>query len=297
MKKVSIVLICAFALISCRGGGQSKKVEQNETEMSSAKMSAYQFAVSNKDGSKFIVIQNEELEAATSLDELCFAIYGGKIFHTKHIGEQLRNETNDNGRENFENFDNLQGAIFENLDGKILPPNAEKYDAVWDAVLLVNQGFLDENRLIQFTQPEEIEEGSKATIQALEKQFGRKVISSQRVIYYGENSFFSVQFEHKGNQALGIYMTETANGERAYIEFPATFESNKDGYALSVWHVDDDGYFVAPFISAVFMNGDSYVFIVNDRGFEGTQTFFIRQVDNKLVKDEESSYSRYTAPL
>ncbi|MDI9551540.1 MAG: hypothetical protein GX125_03425 [Bacteroidales bacterium] len=295
MKKVSIMLLLAFAVMGC-GSGKAKKAEQSEANVQTAQTASYQFAISNKDGSKFLV----ESEEGASFEELVFAVSDGKLYRVKLIGRQQRNEENDNGRQNFENFENLQGALFENLDGKILPSDAEEYEAVWGTILLVNQGYLDENELVSFSRPEEIEEPGESTIEALEKQFGRKVMQAQKVISFGDNrqnSFFSVQFENKGNEALGIYMTETADGKRAYMEFPATFESNEDGYALSVWRVDDDGQFIAPAISAVFKQGDSYVFLSDDSGFEGTHTSFIRQTGDRLIADEESSYSRYTAPL
>lgn len=302
MKKVSIVLILAIALVSCGGGKTKKTKEQNETNLQFAKAASYQFAISNKDGSKFLILQEhgDEFGESDFFGELEFAVYNGKIYGVKFIGKQQGNEENDNGRQNFENFENLHGTIFKNSDGKLISPNADEYDAVWEAILLVNQAFLDENKLITFTQPEEPEEASESTIKALEKQFGRKVISTQKVISFGkngENSFFSVQFENKGNQALGVYMTETADGKRAYIEFPARFEDNDDGYALSVWHVDDDGQFIAPFISAVFKQDDSYIFLTEDTAFESTTTFFIRHSEDKLIIDEESSFNRYTSPM
>ncbi len=302
-----LLLFPFFALLSC-AGGQTKSneqtaeqvTEQSETETESAQPALYQFAISNKVGSKFLVRLDEESSEIDSLNELKFAIHNGKIYRVKLIGKQPRDEENDIYRDSYENFDNLRGAIFENLDGKILPPDASEYAAVWETILLVNQSYLDENQLISFTQPEDIEEANESTLKALEKQFGRKVMNAQKVISYGENgqnSFFSAQFENVGNQALGVYMTETADEKRAYIEFPSTFEESEDGYAMSVWHVDDDGQFMPPDISAVFQHGDSYIFLINDLAAESTTTFFIRQSGDKLIVDEESKYSRYTSPF
>ena len=88
-------------------------------------------------------------------------------------------------------------------------------------------------------------------------------------------------------------MTETADD--AYIEFPSTLKAKMD--MLSVWHVDDDGQFMPPDISAVFQHGDSYIFLINDLAAESTTTFFVRQSGDKLIVDEESKYSRYTSPF
>ncbi|HOG19834.1 MAG TPA: hypothetical protein PKW37_05280 [Salinivirgaceae bacterium] len=302
-----LLLFPFFALLSCGGGRTNSEkstseltAEQNNAETQSARPAIYKFAISNRDGSKFLITQENESGEIDSLNELNFAIHNGKIYRVKYKGIQQRNEEDDNHRENYENFDNLCGTIFDNLEGNMCPPDANEYFAVWETILLVNQSYLDENQLISYTQPEDIEEADESTLKALEKQFGRKVMSAQKVISYGENgqnSFFSVQFENVGNQALGVYMTETADEKRAYIEFPSTFEESEDGYAMSVWHVDDDGQFMPPDISAVFQQDDSYTFLINDLAAESTTTFFIRQSGDKLIVDEESKYSRYTSPF
>ncbi|HPW67134.1 MAG TPA: hypothetical protein PLY32_05670 [Salinivirgaceae bacterium] len=301
-----LIFLPLFALLSC-GGGQTNSKEQtteqttelSEAETQSAQPALYQFAISNKVGSKFLVRLEEESSEIDSFNELKFAIHNGKIYRIKLISKQPRDEENDIYRESYENFDNLCGAIFENLDGNILPPDANEYAAVWETILLVNQSFLDENKHLSFRRLEGVGEASENTINALEKQFGRKVMNIQKVIAYGENgqnSFFSVQFENMGDQALGVYMSETADGKRAYAEFPAKIEGNR-GFSLSVWHVDDEGQFMPPDISAVFQHGESYIFLINDLAAESTTTFFIRQSGDKLIVDKESEYSRYTSPF
>lgn len=305
MKKVSIVLILVFVFVSC-GGGQTKRNEQKseaglaqEATAEGLPSGAFsEYALSNRDGSKILIIESEKTQNREDFyRQLTFAIYNGKSYRVEYAGYKQGNTEEDNGRRAYYNFDNIAGALFRNLDGTMLPPDAEEYDAVLETILLVNQTFLEDNTIIPFTMPEEIEEASATTLKALEKKYGRKVKSAQKVISYGakgENSFFSVQFENKGNDYLAIYMTETAHGERAYIEFPVTDDSS--GY--SVWRVDDGGEFMPPVISAIFKYGDSYKFLINDYGAEGVNTYFISQIEDNLLADvQEAWYSRYTAPV
>ncbi len=313
MKKnlTTVLLMAALVVVSCSGGKTNENRQQaalqdttaeNRSNVKEQHLNSFSsYAISNRTGSKFLVVGEEDLSERTDFfDKLTIAIHNGKSYRVKFSGIQQESEDENNHRHSYFNFDNLHGAIFDNLDGQLLPPDASEYDGVFETILLVNQTFLNENKLIPFTQYE-WEKADENSVKALEEHYKRKVMSAYKAISFDKNErniFVSAQFENKDDEALGVYMVETSYGQRAFAEFPATIERNEEGYAMSVWQVDDDGTFSAPDITAVFKQRDNYRFLVNEFNAESVNAYFISLYDDKLLPDDPKNWhSRYVAPI
>lgn len=295
-------LLLTFA--SCGGGSGSSTATTDSTEVTNAEglatgggeVKGYYFALSNENGSQFLSKLSPESDYFDMVDKtgFAYAIYEGKAYRIEYSGYQEENKEKNNHRDTYFNFDNLCGLLYKNLDGVLPTPDG----AVYGTVMLVNPSFSDENPLVSceyIARDSELADGmnNASLITAEKKKFNRKVKRTRVVLALGEggqNHFYSVQLENKGDEAMGLYVLETGAGY-AIAEFPAT----ADDY--STWRVDDEGEFFPPTIIAALKGENGYTFAIDDAGPEGVDTFLMRQSGDKLIKSSDDlQYSRYTAP-
>lgn len=250
------------------------------------------YAISKKFGNKFIIWKDYSSEKTELFEKLQYAIYEGKTYRIKFAG--IIKQNTESAGQSYRDFDNLSGAVFDNLDGHILPLYSKF--GIETTILLVNQEFLDENKLIPFTKDEYSENTYERVVETLKKQYKRKVINTNIIASFNGNVFAVAQFENKGNQALGVYMFQSADGKCSLADFPATIEKSDDDAAISVWRIEDDGIFASPSIDEIFKEGDNYKFFVVEFNSESTISYFITMKGDKLLIDDKSQMVRYTPP-
>lgn len=310
----NLLLFASLLIVTACSNGNSKSSQQNaaesNTENQELKKEAketplFDFGISNTVGSKFLLYPSvddemtlEQQKARISeLEKFQYAICNGKVYPIKFSGYQKENEEKTTLRDTPDNFDNMEGLIYENTEGRILPPDADEDECVFESILFVNQAYLDENKLVPFKSFFE-KEADNETVNLLEKQYKRKILRAEKVATFGENdqnAFISAQFVTKAKDALGAYMVRLENGQNAFLDFPRT--NIEDSF--SVWNVDDEGIFNSPSLVAVFKSEKNYIFVVQKYSPESVNTYFIRFQDNKLIAadDDEDVYYRYIAPI
>ena len=100
---------------------------------------------------------------------------------------------------------------------------------------------------------------------AFENKYGRKIITSCASAVFGDNSEYqlvNVQFENKGDDALGVTAL-VENGEiKAVKEFPATYNET------STWRVDDGGEFYGLWASLIVMEDGTLTIYTSNSGEE-----------------------------
>lgn len=292
MQRLFIAMALSLCLVACNVVASKKDDPKNDPKTSADTVEMQQsdtatnplgtFALSNIDGSKILEYVSSFQES--DLQNITQAIYNSRAYSVKYVGNQDGDPEKDNHNQNASNFNNIKGFVFENLEGE-QPSIADK------TFYLCNDDFLKVNTLTPF---EYIDNQPDAQlIGKFEEKFGRKVTRSSIMVSFGnegENKLCAAQFEHQKDSALAIYALCTADGAISYLEFPAELI---DEY--SVWRVDDEGEFKmdSNVVNSIFQTNDGYVFLIDDVGMEGVNSYFVRQKADKLVRDEEL-FSRYT---
>lgn len=284
MKKYIILSLLAAILIGCGENSQVKNAEQtNNTEQQvTAKEILPVYVLSDEFGEKFLLLADFDDEKTPqvpdSINNYKYVLFNGNYHPVTFKGFQLEDKENNTFRETFQNFDNLSGWLFEMQNGKLLENPKDAYDAVWDAPLLVDESFKTENTLYTLSNYKDgdlvTSDLSASLNAAFEKKYGRKILHGWCNAVFGENNeyqFVIVQFENKGNEALGVSAL-VKNGEIvAVIEAPAEWNE------YSVWRVDDEGYFFGLNIDFVTSKKGVLTLYTVDSGAEGTnyQTYVL----------------------
>lgn len=310
MKKQILFFAAAIALASCGGSSQNSnqsaqsdaKADTIKKESVKAEVPAQQksvlpmYTLSNDIGTKFLKASNDK-GFHDSLKLYSQAIYNGKVYSVKYSGIQEGNEEANNGRDTPNNFDNIKGWIYEMQDGKRLLENPTgEYDAIWSAVLLTDDNFAKTNKILTLKNMKEdritTEEVASDVKEAFAKRYSRKINSIFASAVFGDNSEYqlvNVQFENKGNQALGVSAL-VANGEiKAVKDYPAEWNES------SVWRVDDEGEFGGLWLDFATEKDGALNLFTSNSGAEGCyyQNYVI---DGDTLRAGNISAGFYQAP-
>lgn len=300
MKKTTILLALTALLASCGGGKKQKDkpVADNNTF-------AYNISVgiANADGTKLIVKNDEQSEVFNK--SFTKGYYYDMVFDIRFANVQQANESEDNtGRDDATQFHNMGGYVYD-----IVPPIPQDEDAEetgnnnWVYIMVADKAFPNDFN-IEKTEGfndygQDITKRLEDAKAKLEKEYNRKIIhdyAHSRTLD-GKTLFFSFQFENRPTDALGICVLDT--GTDFYIlEEPATFEEN-DEEPVSVWRVDDSGFYSAPMLKTLFTkksDGTPYLFL-EDSGAEGFNYKFVKAIDGKLIPVVEELPYFYSAPI
>lgn len=306
MRKHLLVLsLSALMLFGCDGNNQTQQTsntdpEKVETEVQVAPVLPV-YVLSDQFGTKFLLQADFEgnvaPEAPDNLNSYKYVIYNEHYYPVLFNGAQLENEEENNFRDTYYNFDNLSGWLYRMQEGKLLENPENEYDAIWGAVLLVDENYKNATTILDLKNREngmtKVVAVSDDVQKAFENKYGRKIVTSCASAVFGENSEYqlvNVQFENKGTDALGVTAL-VENGEiKAVKEFPATYDET------STWRVDDEGEFYGLWADLVTLENGVLTIYTADSGAEGCnyQSFVIQ--GDSLVNGKVSA-SYYQAPM
>lgn len=259
------------------------------------------YVLSDQYGTKFLLQADFEgnvaPDAPDNLNSYKYVIYNEHYYPVLFNGAQLENEEENNYRDTYYNFDNLSGWLYEMQEGKLLENPENEYDAIWGAVLLVDENYKNATTILDLKNRENGMTKVVAVLddvqKAFENKYGRKIVTSCASAVFGENSEYqlvNVQFENKGTDALGVTAL-VENGEiKAVKEFPATYDET------STWRVDDEGEFYGLWADLVTLENGVLTIYTADSGAEGCnyQNYVIK---GDSFSEGNVSTSLYQAPM
>ncbi|WP_334071329.1 hypothetical protein [Paenibacillus sp. A14] len=246
------------------------------------------FGFANADGSQIIVTgQKAGLEASLSKYGNMIG-EGGKTYGVRFAKRQKGSEQS-NGRDTANNFANLEGYIFDVIDGKAAP-NETYY--------VVNQQDFDLQSLLEITSP--VQTGADAEHEAEEETLmenislmrDRDVAQMWTLAGIGSGrKLYLVRFEDKGKDRL--FSIALFNGENfLFRDYPAVAEDD-----TSVWRVDDGGE-VSPDMFPLLLAAETKQGLLLGMswwGAEGVDSFFLLE-DGENLGELDIKYGRYTSP-
>ena len=306
MRKHLLVLsLSALMLFGCDGNNQQQQTSNTnatevEAEVQVAPVSPV-YVLSDQYGAKFLLQADFEgnvaPEAPDNLNSYKYVIYNEHYYPVLFNGAQLENEEENNFRDTYYNFDNLSGWLYRMQEGKLLENPENEYDAIWGAVLLVDENYKNATTILDLKNRENGMTKVVAVLddvqKAFENKYGRKIVTSCASAVFGENSEYqlvNVQFENKGTDALGVTAL-VENGEiKAVKEFPATYDET------STWRVDDEGEFYGLWADLVTLENGVLTIYTADSGAEGCnyQNYVIK---GDSFSEGNVSTSLYQAPM
>lgn len=281
MKK-SIILITffMFALWGCESGNQNtnQPAAQEETTQVVVQEAPVApvlpvYVLSDQYGERFLLQtyfdDGETPQPNDSLKNYKYIIYDGKYYTVSFKGVQLGDKEKNSGRDTYYNFDNLSGWLYEMQEGKLLENPENEYDAISGAVLLVDENYKNTSTILDLKNREDgmtkVVALSDDLQKAFENKYGRKIMTSCASAVFGDNREYqlvNVQFENKGDDALGVTAL-VENGEiKAVKEFPAKYDET------STWRVDDGGEFYGLWASLIVMEDGTLTIYTSNSGEE-----------------------------
>ncbi|RCX22688.1 hypothetical protein DFP94_101269 [Fontibacillus phaseoli] len=247
------------------------------------------FGFANADGSQIIVtgqksgLESSLLEYGNMIGE------GGKTFEVRFVKWQKSSEQS-NGRDTANNFANLEGYIFEVIDGKATP-NETYY--------VVNEQDFDFESLLEITSPAQTERATNAELEAEETLMENISLMRDHDVSQiwtladvgSERKLYLVRFENKDKDRL--FSIVLFNGEDfLYRDYPAVAKDDN-----SVWRVDDGGE-VSPDMFQLLLAAETeqgLLLGLSWWGAEGINSFFLLE-DGENFEELDIEYGRYTLP-
>ena len=294
-KQLLVLSLSALMLFGC--GGNNQQQQTTNTDAAEIKEEVHEAPVL-----RFLLQtyfdDGETPQPNDSLKNYKYIIYDGKYYTVSFKGVQLGDKEKNSGRDTYYNFDNLSGWLYEMQEGKLLENPENEYDAIWDAALLVDENYKNTSTILDLKNREngmtKVVALSDDLQKAFENKYGRKIITSCASAVFSDNNseyqLVNVQFENKGDEALGVTAL-VENGEiKAVKEFPATYDET------STWRVDDGGEFGGLWADLVVLENGILTFYTSDSGAEGCnyQNYVVKE--DSLIKGNVST-SLYQAPM
>ena len=174
---------------------------------------------------------------------------------------------------------------FSLADPTVLPKMFRGYDNPEMVPWVVKDDFTAGHTLLQFSRWKEGEPEKKAGKDALSiisRFYGGRTVKASKWIANlecAERSFYAVQFNHKGSDALAA-MVCVAEGEVVSSwEFHGQVDPNNPDDNQSIWFVDDEGDFIAhaPEIQCMAATEQGLVLFVRLFGGESVQYIILRE--------------------
>ena len=149
---------------------------------------------------------------------------------------------------------------------------------------VVKNSFFNKHHLLQYSRWKQGEPVRKATQDAcriISKYYGgRKIKDTQwlATIETGERSFYAVQFEHQGTDALAAMVCIGEGEVNSVWEFHGKVEPGHEGE--SIWFVDDEGDFMehAPEIHCIVTTDEGMELYIRLYGGESVQYYILREM-------------------
>lgn len=245
------------------------------------------FGFANADGSQ-IIVTGQEAGLETSLSEYDHIIgEAGKTYGVRFAKWQTGSDQS-SGRETANNFTNLEGYVFDVLDGKAAP-NETYY--------VVKKQDFDLESLLEITPP--AQKGTDAELEAEETLKENISLMRDRDVTQiwtlagigSERKLYLVRFADKGKDRL--FSIALFNGENfLFRDYPAVAEDD-----ISVWRVDDGGE-VSPDMFPLLLAAETKQGLLLGMswwGAEGVNSFFLLE-DGENLGELDIKYGRYTSP-
>lgn len=243
------------------------------------------FGFADNDAKRIITVEGQQDQAGESGDsvkEFNKAIGdNGHVLKVRYLKHQARTE-DDNGRQAAYNFSNLEGDLFEILDGSAIPN--ESYYLVNESQFNV-ESLVKLNKVAPRTTSSTIQE---EIMKARDRAIGH---SWQLASTDKGQQIFLVQFERQEDQMLASLVLYD-DGKWVFMDYPATYNES------STWRVDDQGEISPDMFSFLFaaQSSEGMVLGVKWMGAEGENISLLKQSGDRFVEIGITS-GRYLSPI
>ncbi|RUT29906.1 hypothetical protein EJP77_13925 [Paenibacillus zeisoli] len=206
---------------------------------------------------------------------------GGRVLDVKFIRQQSRSDKDD-GRQWANNFDNLEGMIFEVVEGQALPDQT---------YYLVNDRELNLKAIIPVTTKlkDAVEDSVK---QAIEREKSLPIEKIWEIGQVGtDHQIYLVQFKKKDKKVTASIILK--HGQLlAAKDYVADYDPN------STWRVDDGGEVTPEMFSFLFAASTKNGLLLGMEwaGAEGKNAFFLNQKGNAALEELKIKGGRYMSP-
>ncbi|WP_256757568.1 hypothetical protein [Cohnella sp. WQ 127256] len=247
------------------------------------------FGFANNEGNRIITVASQQEQTdqegnvSGELKEQLTKAIGeqGQILTIRYVKHQARSEK-DNGRQAAHNFDNLEGDLYEVIEGTAVAN---------DSYYLINETSFNLNSLIKIN-PSEPQEPQTAIADKISKSKNRAITHSWLLATTDKNQqIFLVQFERQEDQMLASLVLYDGV-QMVFMDYPATYDAN------STWRVDDQGEVIPEMFSFLFAaaSSDGIVIAVKWMGAEGENITVLKQSGQRFVETSIES-GRYLSPI
>ncbi|MDN5287075.1 MAG: hypothetical protein JWR38_3349 [Mucilaginibacter sp.] len=236
------------------------------------------FGFSNNTGQNILLLGSDSISTAA---KFTFVISNKGLLRPVTFVRKKQPVGDDNGRQNYQNFENSGGFLFSIKSGMV--------DSTATAILLSSK-FISDRTYIKLNgvKNQELPDLLKQKIEATK---GRKIKKHKELaIMSGNRAIYLIEFEAKGDSVLAS-LVFAAPGKVIYKDYPAKYDST------STWSVDDGGEFDMDyyFPLAVFEQAGKIEIITEWISAEGASVEFMAENNNEF-KTIKQGY-RYLAPL
>lgn len=276
----TVFLIGVIALILTSCTQEKPKQIKQEKKQSNLKIDTNQafitfaFLNENKDSLVSLPVEDEKIKPELATH----AIIENKVIPIIFSNTKLESQTS-NGRQTSHNFANNGGSFF----------TFKEPVKQGDFALLVNQDFIDHNKVMPFIEKDKKTE--EPTISILSKKYNRKIAKSATIAELEDQSqIILTLFEVKNDSALAV-LSYLHHDQLITLDFPAKYDE------MSTWRVDDGGIFDFENLQvlSVFQSDKSIKIATVFWGAEGYNLNLYESTDG-VFKSIAEAYG-YSAPL
>lgn len=242
------------------------------------------FGFASEEGTHLIIVDQQEETSEENIkpQQLNQAIgMNGSIVKIKHVKHQAKSN-GDDGRHTANNFNNLEGELFEVI-GPAAVPDASYY--------LMDETKFNTHSLLSI-QPVEPQEPAASITDEILVARNRTIEHSWLLATMDAGQdIFLVQFERQGDQMLASLVMR--DGDKwTYMDYPAAYD------ASSTWRVDDQGEISPGMFSFLFaaQSDSGIVLAVKWMGAEGENITVLKQSGDRFTEMDISA-SRYMSPI
>ena len=237
------------------------------------------FAIANESGDQLITFYSDE--EITEFEEFNGAIgEDGQFYNIEYVEKQDSNDQ-DSGRVVSDNFDNMEGYIYNVLEENLIASNT---------YYICNSEVINEENLLTTvsTGTAAIDEDTKTQIEDIK---GRSIQEGWIIDEYSDGTqILIVVFEPNGNNLLMSIALKTADGIKL-MDYPVV----SDGQ--SAWRVDDGGKIDPKLFSILFTTptNEGLLIAVCWAGAEGENVFFLLEETDALSQLPSEIYRYWSA--
>ncbi len=237
-------------------------------------------AIANKTGDKLITFYSDANEEG--LKGINGAIGEDGKFYKIEYDKKQNSNNQDNGRVTADNFDNMEGYLYNVLENKLISNNT---------YYLCNSETINKDNLLTTTSTgvEALDGGTKTQIENVK---GRSVQEGWIIDKYSDGTqILVVVFEPDGNNLLMSIVLKTGDGIK-FMDYPVA----SDGQ--SAWRVDDGGKIYPKLFSFLFTapTKEGLLTVICWAGAEGENVIFLIESADSLNK-LPLQISRYWSPV